>query len=68
MLTGGFVSFITGILMKEYFGLSDTIIFAMCGIFGYGGITIFNFIIDAVKEKLMAKSQGETDVSNKESL
>ncbi|MDR2233915.1 MAG: hypothetical protein LBE56_12460 [Tannerella sp.] len=57
-MTGCFVSWICGIITQEYTEFTDKMVFALCGIYGFAGITLFNLIIDVIRLRLM-KGEGE---------
>jgi hypothetical protein len=52
LFTGGFVALIAGILTVEYFNYSYKLTFALCGIYGFAGVAVFNFVIDAIHTRV----------------
>jgi len=63
ILTGAFTSTILGIITKESTSFSPLMLFALAGIYGFGGIAILNFAVEAIKNKLLSGKEKQGDES-----
>ena len=56
IITGGFVAVVAGTLTQEFTQISEQAIFALCGVYGFAGISVFDFIIKAIKQKIISNN------------
>jgi len=64
IISGGFVALVAGTLTQEFFAnISEGAIFALCGVYGFAGISVFDFIIKAIKQKIV-NNDNDSEKSN----
>nr|DAW10867.1 MAG TPA: LydA holin phage, holin superfamily III [Caudoviricetes sp.] len=61
LITSIFIAVTTSVLLREFTDVSDAIVVVICGIFGWGGVSVLDFFVEAIKSQI-SKTLGDTDI------